>query len=75
MYPSTKYPALLGALLVLNWPLYVVFARLMFRDKADLKLSILSALKPPILIAFRDWWPRDARQALLALAGARHRGR
>ena len=52
MTAATEYPALWGALLVLNWPVYAFVWRQMFVDSTDVKSSILAALKPAL---FWNW--------------------
>ena len=53
---TTEYPAVWGALLVLNWPVYVLLHRHLFADKQDLKLSLLAALKSPLFWKDGDAW-------------------
>jgi hypothetical protein len=58
----TEYPALLGALLVLNWPVYVVLYRQAFTNTRDLKLSFLAAMKTPFF--WKDGEPWSAGKLL-----------
>ena len=56
MEPSHEYPAIWGALLVLNWPLYVAIFKLAFRDRADLKQALWYSVTPVILWIYRRKW-------------------
>jgi hypothetical protein len=56
MFPSREYPAILGALIVLNWPLYVAIFKLAFRDSADLKQSVWYSATPVFLWIYRRKW-------------------
>ena len=53
---ASEYPALWGALLVLNWPVYTLIYRQVFSDKRDLKASVLAALKPSIFWKGEESW-------------------
>ena len=52
MTGAAHFPIIWGALLILNWPIYKSVWRQMFADRADVKRSILEALKPA---AFWNW--------------------
>jgi hypothetical protein len=56
MFPSQDYPAVLGALVVLNWPVYVAVWRLAFRDRDDLKRSLWYVAVPEMVWVFKRRW-------------------
>jgi len=56
VFPSHEYPAILGALIVLNWPLYVAIFKLAFRDSDDLKQSLWYSVTPVIVWIYRGKW-------------------
>jgi hypothetical protein len=56
MTAPTEYPALWGALLVLNWPVYVLLYRQVFSNTRDLKLSLLAAMKSPFFWKDGEPW-------------------
>ena len=56
MFPSREYPAILGALLVLNWPLYVVLFKLSFRDRAQLKQAVWYSIVPEVVWLYQRRW-------------------
>jgi hypothetical protein len=60
MTDTAHYPALWGALLVLNWPIYAFVWRQMFVDGSDVKRSILAALKPALFWKWRTEEPWSA---------------
>ncbi len=43
-----EYPAIWGALLILNWPVYAFVYRQIFLDRQDLKQCVRAALKPSL---------------------------
>ena len=56
-----EYPALWGALLVLNWPVYAFVYRQVFSGGNDVRRSALAALKPALF--WRDGEPWSAGKA------------
>jgi hypothetical protein len=60
MNAATEYPALWGALLVLNWPVYAFVWRQIFVGATDVKRSILAALKPAPFWNWRSEEPWSA---------------
>jgi hypothetical protein len=65
---SAEYPAVLGALIVLNWPIYILAARIAFRDTEDLKRSLWYVLVPDFVSWLRGkWWEDQWGQARVFL--------
>ena len=60
---ATEYPALWGALLVLNSPVYAFVYRQLFVDGKDIKRSVLAALKPAPFWNWRTSEPWSAGKA------------
>ena len=52
----SEYPALWGALLVLNWPVYVLLYRDVFSSTRDLKMSLLALMKSPFFWKGGEPW-------------------
>lgn len=59
IFPSTDYPALLGALLVLNWPLYSWIGRQIFRDRKDVKEAVHHGATLSLVSLLRGTYMRD----------------
>jgi hypothetical protein len=65
---APDYPAVLGALIVLNWPVYILIGRIAFKDTADLKESLWYLLMPDIVSLIRGkWWDDQWAQGKLIL--------
>ena len=56
MFPSREYPALLGALIVLNWPLYVAVFKLAFRDRAEIRQAVWFSVTPLVWWIYKRRW-------------------
>jgi len=69
MTAATDYPALWGALLVLNWPVYVLIYRNVFSDTRDLKLSLLAAMKSPFFWKDGEPWSAGKLMSFFLICG------
>jgi hypothetical protein len=56
VFPSREYPAILGALIVLNWPVYVAIFKLAFRERSDLRQALWYSVTPFVLWIYRRKW-------------------
>jgi hypothetical protein len=66
---STEFPALWGALLVLNWPVYAFVYRQIFSSRRDVKLSVLAALKPSVFWKDSEPWSAGKAFSFLLICG------
>jgi hypothetical protein len=58
-----EYPAIWGALLILNWPVYAFVYRQIFLDRQDLKQCVRAALKPSLFWKWGSSEPWSAGKA------------
>ena len=69
MTGGTEYPALWGALLVLNWPVYAFVYRQVFSDGQDVRRSILAALKPALFWKHGEPWSAGKAFSFFLICG------
>ena len=66
---ATEYPALWGALIVLNWPVYGFVYRQIFTDKRDFKAAVHAAFKSPIFWREGDPWSAGKAGSFILICG------
>jgi hypothetical protein len=66
---ATEYPALWGALLVLNWPVYGLVYRQIFTDQRDLRAAVHAAFKFPIFWREGEPWSAGKAVSFLLVCG------
>jgi hypothetical protein len=66
---ATEYPALWGALLVLNWPVYGFVYRQIFTDKRDLRAAVHAAFKFPLFWREGEPWSAGKAVSFLLICG------
>jgi len=65
----TEFPALWGALVVLNWPVYAFVYRQIFSGRRDAKLSLFAALKSPLFWKDSEPWSAGKAFSFLLICG------
>ena len=66
---ATEYPALWGALLVLNWPVYGFVYRQIFTDKRDLKAAVHASFKYPLFWKDGEMWSAGKAVSFVLICG------
>ena len=66
---ATEFPALWGALLVLNWPVYGFVYRQTFTDKRDLRMAVHAAFKFPLFWREGEPWSAGKAVSFLLICG------